>query len=571
MSVDTKKQKRKEEKRVKKQASKALSTTSDLLKLKGSKEEEDEMRLKKEEKKARKAEKKAKKAETNGKENVIVEESPVEVANEANGDANGATEDSKRKKDKKRKRVEEGDDGSPKKTKVAIEAPTEDYSTYFEESRISFDPPAVSSTFTPIRKFEGLKGKVSDSLLKGVEGFTAPTPIQSITFPLLLAGHDLIGISKTGSGKTLSFSLPFVSLLSSSRSGKGKDKKPALLVLSPTRELAIQIQQNINDLLPSFAPETICIYGGVPKPPQVQALKEGKRIVVGTPGRINDLVNEGNLDLSNVCYLVVDEADRLLEKGFQVDLEKIVSHCKGKEERQTAMFSATWPMEVRRLCENFMRDGAVRVTVGVDELRANEDVQMVVHVLSDGRQKETRLVKSLQEEGFKPGKGKADKKALIFALYKKEATRLYNMLNSKGYSVGCINGDMSQDARIKSLEDFRAGRTLLLVATDVAARGLDVPNVEVVINVTFPLTIEDYIHRIGRCGRAGRKGKSVTFFTSEDSSHAGELIRVIKDAGQEPPEDLFQWGTTIKKKVHSSYGNHFRDDVKGTAKKIKFD
>lgn len=296
------------------------------------------------------------------------------------------------------------------------------------------------------------------------------------------------------------------------------------------------------------------------------------------------------------------------------------------------MFSATWPMSVRQLASEFMTS-PLRITVGSDSLTANSRVEQSAIVVDNPRDKESLLLTQLRANGFslnaaqKGGKGADREKVLVFALYKKEATRIYDMLNNKGYEVACINGDMSQDKRTQSLANFKSGKSNILVATgaslsssvplrdtpplvtdetdsffscsDVAARGLDIPKVELVINQTFPLTIEDvrrspsfylptspfplsltltfllppsqYIHRIGRTGRAGRTGKSITFFTEADKALAGQFIRVLRDSNMPVPPGLDQWGTTIKKTVHSSYGAHFKEPVEGTAKKIKFD
>ncbi|KAK4050796.1 RNA-dependent ATPase [Microbotryomycetes sp. JL201] len=478
--------------------------------------------------------------------------------------------------------------GAPASSPAEVQA-------FIKDNNISYEPETAAKQFAPVLSFANLP--LDDGLRKGLAGFSKPTPIQSASFPITMAGRDVVGIAETGSGKTVAFGVPAISHILSLPSSSKANKNPiSCLVVAPTRELAMQTHNNLAAVasnIPSVS--SICIYGGVSKDDQKKQLrKQGPRIVVGTPGRILDLASEGALDLSHVSWLVLDEADRMLDKGFENDIREIIKKCmpsptkpigtaaangQKPQARITCMFSATWPQSVRRLAADFMCH-PIRITVGADELTANSRVEQVVHVLQDGREKERRLLGVLNEHGFtRSGKGRqggggsgADReKALVFALYKKEATRVTEFLQRNGYQVGCIQGDMSQEKRTQSLQDFKNGTVQLLVATDVAARGLDIPKVELVVNQTFPLTIEDYIHRIGRTGRAGRTGKSVTFFTEADKAHAGELIRVLKDGGHNVPEGLDQWGTTIKKATHSSYGAHYRDDIKGTAKKIKFD
>ncbi|BGP18496.1 hypothetical protein JCM10213_001188 [Rhodosporidiobolus nylandii] len=469
---------------------------------------------------------------------------------------------------------------------------------FLKENNVSYVPETTASDYPPVLSFAQLP--LHDGVRKGLAGFTKPTPIQSASFPLMLGGRDVVGIAETGSGKTVAFGVPAIEHIltlpsTAAASKKGKNTAPvSVLIVCPTRELAMQTHANLNLISKALTPAlpSVCLYGGVPKPEQIKILRnERPRIVVGTPGRLLDLAREGNLDLGKVSWLVLDEADRMLDKGFENDIREIIKLClpspssalgpikeeKGEPSfRRTAMFSATWPMSVRQLAADFMTS-PLRITVGSDSLTANSRVEQVAIVVEDPRKKEMLLTTHLRDNGFslnaakKGGKGADREKALVFALYKKEATRLFEFLQNKGYEVACINGDMSQDKRTQSLEHFKQGKANILVATDVAARGLDIPKVELVINQTFPLTIEDYIHRIGRTGRAGRTGKSITFFTEADKALAGQFIRVLRDSNAVVPPGLDQWGTTIKKQVHSSYGAHFKEPVSGTAKKIKFD
>lgn len=431
----------------------------------------------------------------------------------------------------------------------------------------------------PFLSFAALRGRVSDEICNELDRlkFVKPTPIQACCWPVLLADKDVVGIAETGSGKTFAFGVPALQhLVSASKAPAKKTKKGpnvSVLVIAPTRELAKQTHDNLLMLAPSLGFGSVCLFGGVPKSEQLRELNGSPpvRIVVGTPGRVLDLAREGSVDLSGVSYLVLDEADRMLDKGFEPDIRAIIGMTQSREEgRHTSMFSATWPAAVRGLAETFMSD-PVRVTVGSDHLTANRRIEQRVEVLEDNRAKERRLNSLLRELGAGPrGKNSKDK-ILIFALYKKEASRIEENLRRGGHAVAAIHGDMTQPQRMASLESFKSGETPLLVATDVAARGLDIPAVTTVVNVTFPLTADEYVHRIGRTGRAGKTGVSVTFFTAEDKAHAGELQRILRDADQPVPDELLQFGSTIKKKTHSAYGDHFRELAPGKAKKITFD
>ncbi|KAN0065632.1 RNA-dependent ATPase [Thecaphora frezii] len=455
---------------------------------------------------------------------------------------------------------------------------------FMESNNITLEAPEESDERPPLPMihFHELAGKVDEAVRKTLDaqGFKNPTPIQACCWPVLLQNKDVVGVAETGSGKTFAFGLPALqhlvtkhNVLAAGKKAKKGGANVNVLVIAPTRELAIQTEENLAKLGKSMGVGSICLYGGVSKSAQIDSLKQSPpiRIVVGTPGRVLDLARDGDVDLSNVTYLVLDEADRMLDKGFEPDIRAIIGMCKSREEgRHTSMFSATWPPAVRGLAETFM-NAPIRVTVGSDELSANKRVEQVVEVLDDGRAKERRLDQFLRSIGAGGRGAKAQDKVLIFALYKKEAQRVENTLRRSGYRVSGIHGDLGQHERIANLDKFKTGETPLLVATDVAARGLDIPNVEYVVNLTFPLTIEDYVHRIGRTGRGGKTGKSLTFFTDEDKAHAGELVRVLKDAGQAVPEALMRFPTTIKKKTHSSYGDHFKELVPGKAKKITFD
>lgn len=362
--------------------------------------------------------------------------------------------------------------------------------------------------------------------------FVTPSPIQAQCWGPMLADRDVIGIASTGSGKTMAFLVPSllkIAKLGPVRGGKNSYGQsvptPRVLVMAPTRELALQSHDVVVGI---GACKGVCIFGGVPKQQQKADLRAGADVVVATPGRLLDLIEEGALNLSEIKVVVLDEADRMLDEGFEPAIRAIISKCPSNISssgsysgvRQTIMFSATWPEEIRSLAHSFLRDSALRVTVGSEELSANHRVTQIVEVVQ-AFEKNKKLFQIL-EKYHKSRKNKI----LIFVLYKKEAVTLQHALEAKGYVAGAIHGDKGQFDRMDALEAFKNGSVPLLIATDVAARGLDIPQVEYVINYSFPLTVEDYVHRIGRTGRAGATGVSHTFFTDFDKGLAGALVGV---------------------------------------------
>ena len=412
--------------------------------------------------------------------------------------------------------------------------------------------------------------------------FKQPTPIQAAAWPHLLAGRDVVGIAETGSGKTLAFGVPCIRAITAMEPSPRQSPARAVIV-SPTRELASQIHVQLDALAKSASLHTVCVYGGVPKEDQRAALRKA-HIIVATPGRLNDLISEGSTNLSAVQYLVLDEADRMLDKGFEDAIRDIISSTPPTG-RQTSMFTATWPQSVRQLASTFLTN-PIRITIGdstqdnpTGELRANKMIKQVIEV-TDPTFKEGRLRELVKQysPNAKSGALQKNNRVLVFCLYKKEAARLENMLrkslSGSEVKIAGIHGDMSQPLRTASIAQFKSGIVSVLVATDVAARGLDIPDVKVVINVTFPLTVEDYVHRIGRTGRAGKEGLAITLFTEHDKALAGGLVNVLRAAGQEVPEELLRFGTTVKKKVHGLYGEFYREPGEGEARtgtKITFD
>lgn len=367
--------------------------------------------------------------------------------------------------------------------------------------------------------------------------------------------------------------------------------QPRMLVLAPTRELAMQSDEVLQEFGAVVNLQSLVVYGGVPKYQQITALKQrgGVDCLVATPGRLKDLLQEGSCSLEQVEFLVLDEADRMLDMGFEQDVRYIIGQCPTQKEgkRQTCMFSATWPADIQRIAMDFMNPDPIRIYVGFetvrnvnnnddnnteadggnggngvthgatsmlttvdDSLSANKRVKQIIHVIEDS-QRPARLrqilkqVHDLQEH-----------RLLLFCLYKKEAERMEQSLQREGWNCCAIHGNKHQQARTAALQQFKDGSCPLLIATDVAARGLDIPHVQVVINYTFPLTIEDYVHRIGRTGRAGKTGVSYTFFQPvTDKTHAGALQHVLRQAEQDIPDALAALGSTIKRKEHKLYGN----------------
>ena len=480
--------------------------------------------------------------------------------------ADGEKRSKKSKKDKR-------EDAPPPGSSVSPPAAAE-IDAFRSESNIEIFPKEEAAVYPPILHFSSLLSQLhsSDKVLESVTSYVAlkkfktPSPIQGQCWPPLLKSRDVIGIASTGSGKTLTFLVP--ALLKIASVGPFKQKSgppsPRVLVLAPTRELAMQSQQ-VCEEVGCF--RSVCIYGGVPKHFQKSELNAGAEIIVATPGRLQDLVEEGAVSMQGVAYLVLDEADRMLDEGFEPAIRSIISKCPSTATRQTVMFSATWPEEIRQLARTFLKTEIVRVTVGGQDLAANHRVKQIVECI-DKFKRDRRLVDLLQDYH----KSRTNR-CLIFVLYKKEADTVQQFLKSKGFAAVAIHGDLSQPQRTDALDSFKKGKVPLLIATDVAARGLDIPQVEYVLNYSFPLTVEDYVHRIGRTGRGGASGISHTFFTDDDKGLAGALVGVLQEANQEVPVEIMKYPMVTKKKTSKLYGDFGpKDDLVGqTAKKTVFE
>ncbi|XXG71198.1 hypothetical protein AAC387_Pa07g0506 [Persea americana] len=424
----------------------------------------------------------------------------------------------------------------------------------------------VSGKETKESKYKALNSFAESGLpndvLECCKNFSKPSPIQSHAWPFLLDGRDFIGIAATGSGKTLAFGVPaLMHILRKENRKNSRRAVPLCLVLSPTRELAQQIADVLCDAGKPCGLKSVCLYGGTSKGPQIASLKSGVDIVIGTPGRLKDLIEMGVCCLKDVSFVVLDEADRMLDMGFEQEVRSILSQTSST--RQMVMFSATWPLSVHQLAQEFMDPNPVKVVVGSEDLAANHDVMQIVEVLDD-RSRNERLI-TLLEKYHKSQRNRV----LVFVLYKKEAAWVETMLQKRGFKAVSVHGDKAQHDRTKALSLFKEGTCPLMIATDVASRGLDIPDVEVVINYSFPLTTEDYVHRIGRTGRAGKKGVAHTFFMQENKGLAGELVNVLREAGQIVPAALMKFGTHIKKKESKLYGAHFKEISANAPKSTK--
>ncbi|MEK0083806.1 DEAD/DEAH box helicase [Benzoatithermus flavus] len=368
---------------------------------------------------------------------------------------------------------------------------------------------------------------LGEPILKAIAdaGYTHPTPIQAGAIPAVLAGRDVIGIAQTGTGKTASFTLPMLHILAH---GRARARMPRSLILSPTRELATQTAANFETYGKYLNLSMALLIGGVGMGDQEKALEKGVDVLIATPGRLLDWFERGKVLLGGIQILVIDEADRMLDMGFMPDVERILNLLVGR--RQTLLFSATMPPGVRRIIERFLQDPATIEVARPATLAENVEA---VFVPVSGRDKRRALVKLIAQQ--------AVSKAIIFANRKREVASLNRYLQSVGLNARDIHGDLEQVHRQATLDAFKADQVDFLVATDVAARGLDISDMPVVINYDVPFNPDDYIHRIGRTGRAGRSGRAFTLETPEEAKSVaaiekltGKPVRRLELPGEEP-------------------------------------
>lgn len=367
-------------------------------------------------------------------------------------------------------------------------------------------------------------------LLQAVEeaGYTDPSPIQAEAIPVLLRGQDIIGCAQTGSGKTAAFALPILQRLSKERGNHIR-----ALVLTPTRELAIQIYDTFRYFGKRLRLRSGVVFGGVSQNPQVDALSRGLDVLIATPGRLNDLINQGYIHLDHIEIFVLDEADRMLDMGFIHDVKKTIKLLPAQ--RQTMLFSATMPQEIEALAQTLLKNPAM---IKVDPVtRAVESIDQRVYMI-DKSNKTLLLAELLRTEDIK--------NALVFTNTKHGADRVVQKLSQAGFVARAIHGDKAQNARQDALKSFRDGRVQILVATDIAARGIDIPELSHVINYDLPDVAETYIHRIGRTGRAGLGGTAISFCNID---HLDNLRSIEKMTGLKIPVRESQWPMQVFEKT----------------------
>ncbi len=359
---------------------------------------------------------------------------------------------------------------------------------------------------------------LSDKVLAAVEaaGYTQPTPIQAQAIPHAVSGRDVVGIAQTGTGKTAGFVLPMLTLL---EKGRARARMPRTLILEPTRELAAQVEENFIKYGVNQKLTVALLIGGVSFDEQDRKLSRGVDVLIATPGRLLDHFERGKLLLNGVEILVIDEADRMLDMGFIPDIERI---CKLiTKQHQTLFFSATMPPEIRRLTESFLND-PVKVEVSRPATTVKSVMQRFVGTDADDFAKRQTLRDLI-------GAAEDLKNAIVFCNRKRDVAVLFRSLEKHGFNVGALHGDMDQRARMATLDAFKKGSLTLLIASDVAARGLDIPDVSHVYNYDVPIHPEDYVHRIGRTGRAGRSGTAITLVTPEDGKHLAAILKLTGD------------------------------------------
>ena len=360
------------------------------------------------------------------------------------------------------------------------------------------------------KKFEELGLK--DTVLKAIDdmGFEEPSNIQAEVIPVLLEGFDVIGQAQTGTGKTLAFGAPILSSLNKS------DNTIKSIILTPTRELAIQVNDELNRIAKYTKTTMLPVYGGQPIERQIKAIRKGVDIIVGTPGRVLDLIRRRIMDLSHVSFIVLDEADEMLNMGFIDDVEEVIKNCSAY--RQTMLFSATMPDEIKKLSKKYMNPNTKHISIIKSTMTVSTVDQYYYEIKQQNRFESFCRILDVDEPSS----------AIIFCKTKKGVDELVESMQARGYNVEGMHGDMNQSQRMNTLRKFKEGNLEFLVATDVAARGIDVENISHVINYDLPQDIESYVHRVGRTGRANREGTAYTLVTAREYMALKQIEKITK-------------------------------------------
>lgn len=398
----------------------------------------------------------------------------------------------------------------------------------------------------------GLKPEILMALEK--QGYKFATPIQAEAIPAVLSGKDVLGGAQTGTGKTAAFALPILNRLSENPQ---KIKHPRALVVTPTRELADQVAESFRTYGRNLKLVSTKIYGGVKINPQISSLKNGCDIVIATPGRLLDHLNQGNIKLNNVEVLVLDEADRMLDMGFINDIKKIIKNLPAQ--RQNLLFSATYSKEIKTLV-----NGILNNPVTIEVSRGNtaaEKVEQTVHLVGKNQRKD--LLAHLIHDG-------CWYQALVFVKMKHGANRLAQQLNKMGIPSSAIHGDKSQGARTKALKDFKKGDIQALIATDIAARGIQIDNLDYVVNYDLPQVPEDYVHRIGRTGRAGKSGRAISLVHPEDIKQLQRIEKLLKHTIDVKEVEGFDF-TSVPEKTVEHHSHSRKTGNKSDSSRVKPD
>ena len=385
------------------------------------------------------------------------------------------------------------------------------------------------------------------NILKAIQetGYTEPTPIQAAAIPVVIAGGDVIGIAQTGTGKTAAFTLPILTRLTAHPIPQGQRRRTRVLVLAPTRELVAQIEENVLAYAKHLPLKIAKVYGGVGEKPQKDALRAGSDIVIACPGRLLDLMGQRCADFSQLEYLVLDEADRMLDMGFLPDIRRVINQLPKK--RQTLMFSATLSKEIEELTHEFQHSPKI-VQIGKRSNPAETVTQLVYEVPK--HLKMAMLAHLLEDEKMQM--------VLVFSRTKHGADKIARKLEQGGVKCATLHANRSQNQRLRALDDFKSGAVRILVATDIAARGIDVDGISHVVNFDFPHIVEDYVHRIGRTGRAQAIGDAISFVSPDEMSDLKKLERFINRGLVRKKAEGFNYNATP-----GAFGDEFADRPRG--------